>query len=316
MVFSTNQVRHLYVVKGLANAETGLVNAGDALVKTVGDVNKEMYLEIMGAETPLKSDYIPVKNIKYAKAVKAADMADKMKKVLVTVDSSLLTSNKLKYTEDYVLRINLRQFYGMSDEDQYFKDAVVHGVANMAVADFYAAMADALNLSFAREVGATKTSNPYLTFTGDASGITIEEKPQHWTLGVEAAERVLFEVVPTTIYNSAVGDVVWGKVADQASTTTVGNGQKIADLEYFCLGERGDQYRKIGWPNDIETKGLVDPTQTYDVLEMHYTFNDTGVNSYSTEKDITIVCPSGNTTVNAVIGAINAATGLTIATLA
>lgn len=92
------------------------------------------------------------------------------------------------------------------------------------------------------------------------------------------------------------------------------------------MGERGDQYRKIGWPNDVETVGMVDPTKTYDVFEIHYAFTDTGVNSYRSEKDIIIAVPTAvktstdgggadYTVINTIIGAFNTATGLNVATL-
>ena len=106
---------------------------------------------------------------------------------------------------------------------------------------------------------------------------------------------------------------------EETPTTTVGNGQQIADLEWFAAGERGDQYRNVGWPNVIKTKYLVDPTQDYHLLEIHYAFTDTGVNSYRTEKEITIAVPAtanGKTALNAFISALNTATGLSIETLA
>lgn len=324
MVTGENQVRHLYVANAYVNKGTALTKAGDITVGTVGDgLEKDVYFKVQGPDTVLKTDYIPVKNISSVKVITADKMAVKMKKVKVALDANVNGGN-LIVGQDYILRINLRQFYGMSDQDQYFKDAAVHVTKAMSAkpADFYAAMAKALNLSFSREVGATKDSNPYLTFTSDASGITIEEKEQPWHLGTEAQERVCFDVVPTTVYDG-VDDLIWGKITDQTESnkTEVGNGKKIADLEYFLLGERGDQYRKIGWPNDIETKGMVDPTKTYDVIEIHYAFTDTGVNSYRTEKDLTIVVPTATkveggaadyTVINAIITAFNTATGLSI----
>ena len=213
----------------------------------------------------------------------------------------------------------------MSDQDQYFKDAAVHVTNDTATAaKFYAALKDALDKCFSREVGATIKDNPYLTFTASASGLTIEEKPQSWHLGTEAQERVYFDIVPTTVYDGT-DDLVWGKVETQTSTTKLGNGKKIADLEYFCLGERGDQYRKVGFPNDIETTGMVDPTKTYDILEIHYAFTDAGVSSYRSEKDITIAVPTAvkatdgggadYTVINAIIAAFNTASGLSVTTL-
>lgn len=317
-VSSLNQVRHLYVATKSVAADATLANKGEFKVKTCGDIEKEVYFEVLGPDTVLKSDRIPVKNINYVKVIKAAAMATPMKKVKVVLDSTVNSGNPIA-GQDYILRINLRQFYGMSDQDQYFKDAAVHAVKGMTATVFYQAMAKSLNLSFSREVGANATGNPYLKFTASAAGLVIEELPQSWHLGTEAQERVYFDVVPTTVYDG-VDDLIWGTVTTETSTTLVGNGKKMADLEYFLLGERGDQYRKIGWPNDVETVGMIDPSKDYDVIEIHYAFTDTGVNSYRTEKDMTIAVPSEGgetfTEINKIITAFNTATGLTISPLA
>lgn len=323
-VTSLRQNRQFYVANKLVTSATALANRGEIKVKSIGDIEKEVYFEVLGPDTVLKSDYIQVKNITAAKAIKAVDMETPMKKVLVTLDSSV-NGGAPVVGQDYILRINLRQFYGMSDQDQYFKDAAVRAVKGMTAKQFYEAMEKALNLCFSREVGANAKSNPYLTFSSSAAGLVIEEKPQSWHLGTEAQERVYFDVVPTTIYCDGA-DLIWGSVAEQTPATKIGNGKKIADLEYFLLGERGDQYRKIGWPNDVETVGMVDPDKTYDVFEIHYAFTDTGVNSYRSEKDITIAVPTAvktstdgggadYTVINGIIGAFNTATGLNVATL-
>ena len=318
-VTSLRQNRQFYVANKLVTGATALANKGEIKVKSIGDIEKEVYFEVLGPDTVLKSDYIQVKNIAAAKAIKAVDMETPMKKVLVTLDSSVNGGAPI-VGQDYILRINLRQFYGMSDQDQYFKDAAVRATKNMQPEAFYKAMEESLNLCFSREVGADKESNPYLTFSSSAAGLVIEEKEQPWSLGTESLERVYFDVVPTTVYDG-VNDLTWGKADVQISENNkVGNGKNIADLEYFLLGERGDQYRKIGFPNDIETKGLVDPTKNYDVFEIHYSFSDTGVNSYKTEKDLTIAVPASAETedytlINQIIGAFNTATGLTVATL-
>ena len=326
-VFNTNQVRQFYV----ASAYNATVNAASAVgtiggVKVIDEgVDKELYFMYRGAENVLKSDRIQLKNLNYVKAIDAADMVTPLKSVEVTLDANVNSGSPVA-GQDYVLRIAFRQFYGMSDEDQYFKDVAVHATAAMAsdASKFFAALADALNKAFSREIGATATSNPYLTFTAAAAKLTITEKPQDWTLGIGAQERVYFDVYPTTIYVGG-NDVIWGTVTDvtpaKASavvgTNALGNGKMIADMEYFFMGERGDQYRMMGYPNYIPTKYLVDPDQQYHVLELHYGFTDTGVNSYRTEKDITIVAAgaAGKTAINGLIGAINDAAGLEIATL-
>ena len=116
-VTSLRQNRQFYVANKLITGATALANKGEIKVKSIGDIEKEVYFEVLGPDTVLKSDYIQVKNIAAAKAIKAVDMETPMKKVLVTLDSSVNGGTPV-VGQDYILRINLRQFYGMSDQDQ------------------------------------------------------------------------------------------------------------------------------------------------------------------------------------------------------
>ena len=335
-VFSTNQNRQLYVVKTYTANVSESSDAGTlGGIKVIdGPQGKELYFLYKGADTLLKSDRIQLKNLDYGKAVNASEMVTPLKSVEVSLDSNV-NGGSLVSGQDYVLRIAFRQFYGMSDEDQYFKDVAIHATSSMSTSDFYNALVKALNLAFSREVGATATSNPYLTFDvkkkgGDgadknnATALVITEKAQEWTLGIQSQERVYFDVYPTTVYVGG-DDVIWGEVTDAppaksaavVGTNALGNGSKIADLEYFCMGERGDQYRMQGWPNYIPTTYLADATTQYHVLELHHAFTDSGVNSYRSEKDITIAVPigtgtAGKTTMNNIISAINTAVGNTV----
>jgi hypothetical protein len=335
-VYPTNQNRHFYVASKYAATVTQASDEG-----TIGGVKcidngaeKEIYFLYKGADTVLRSDIIQVKNINYIKAIPASKMIRPLKEIELTLDPKVNKGQPIA-GQDYVLRINFRQFFGMSDEDQYFKDVAVHATKNMTDTQFFTALKNALDLSFSREVGANKTSNPYLTFTvteaveedtdndveAAPAKLTIMEKEQDWYRGTKKFEKVLFDVFPTTVYDGG-DDVIWGKVEDvTAANTTVGtdaigNGKEIADMEWFFLGERGDQYRLKGWPNYIPTKYMVDPSLEYHVLEINYAFTDTGVNSYRSEKDITIVIPtSKKSDLDIFIGAIKTATGFSIATL-
>ena len=313
-VFSTNQNRQFYVATKAATAVTEASDAGEILLKSINNgVGKDLYFLVKGAENVLKSDFIPVKNLSYVKAIAAAKMRTPLKSVLISLDCDV-NGGVPVVGQDYILRINFRQFYGMSDQDQYFKDVAVHATKALTpdAKSFYTELVKALNLAFSREVGATASSNPYLEFTAKDTGVEIVEKEQPWTLGTQAQEPVLFEIVPTTIYVDGE-DVDWATKTDPTKTTGgyVKNGKKIADLEYFCMGERGDQYRQIGWPNNIDTKYLVDPTAEYNVLELHYAFTDEGISSYRSEKDITIVSTDASV-INALVKAINTETGLSI----
>ena len=324
MVYSVNQNRHLYV----ANAYNASVNEASAKgtiggVKTIGEGSeKELMITYKGANSVLRSDKIQLKNLGLVKAIDAADLVEPLKSVKVALDPNV-NGGAPAIGQDYILRITFRQWIGPDEKYQYVKDGAVHVTSAMAsnVTLFYQAMKDSLDFIFAREIGASKTSNPYLSFKVAVDGLIITEKEQEWNRGTEALERVYFDVQPTTVFVSGAEEI-WGTVTDitpaKASavvgTSAIGDGKYIADLEYFCAGERGDQYRGMGWPNIIATEYLVDPTKQYHVLEIHHAFTDEGVNSYRSEKDITIVSDS-KAVINNLIAAINTAADLDIADL-
>lgn len=324
-----NQVRQFYLAKRYADGTTvpavGSNNsvAGDLGVKFIADgFGKCLYFPYQGVDGPTKSDFIQLANLNYAKAIKADDMATPMKKVEITLDANVNGGAPIS-GQVYILRFEISNWCGAGEDTKYFKDVAVQGIPNMTASNFYKELLAAANKSFSREVNATATSNPYFNFSVDntttATKFIIEEKPQPWTLGVEQQERVIFNVQPTTVYTGGV-DVIWGVVTEVAPTTKIDNGKQIADIEWVCMGQRGDQYRMMGYPNYIPTQYLVDPSKKYSVLELHYAFTDEGVSSYRSEKDITIAVPDGAAgseydVINDIISAINTATGLNIATL-
>ena len=345
MVFSTNQVRQLYVVTAVqstANKTDGTVaesaSAGTIALKTDKE-GKNLYFQYKGADNLMRSDLINKDNILCVKAVSAEASAQKyaLKKAVVKLDADI-NEGKPIAGQDYILRICINPYVGMSDEEPYFKYGAVHAVKDMSPAKFYTKLAASLFKNFSRElnkmleftisgktVGRVKTSADGTETLIDTSGaaitvedtytdgITITEIEQDWVLGIKEQTHVNFTIIPTTVsYNG--DEVKWGTVTYSNSTTTRNNGRLIADLEYFCMGERGDQYRNVGWPNVIPTKYLVDPDTAYNILEIHYAYVGSNEGPQKSEKDITIVC-STKATLNKLIGQLSTASGLTIAEL-
>ena len=76
------------------------------------------------------------------------------------------------------------------------------------------------------------------------------------------------------------------------------------------MAERGDMFRNMGWPNNIDVKYMVDPTKEYDMLDIHYFFSGSGVQVHKSEKDITIV--TDNSTVMTALKSAVTALGITI----
>ena len=345
--FSTNQVRQLYVVKSAESSATHVLPS-DTAGKTSLQFNNNknhLYFEYKGADNLMRSDLIDINNILYAKSTKAVDMDYKMKSFTVKLDTNINGGNPIA-GQDYLLRIAFSQYVGMSDEDQYFKYGMVHAHAGMKADNFYKILAQSLAINFSRENtplikievhsaatvskgnfdskgymsvtpfikdnGKADNSNPYFNGTDaavtDIDSIRITEVEQPWRLGVMSQVPVYFTVQPSTItYNG--DEVVWG-TATKDTNGTIGNGKNIADLEYFCMGERGDIYRGIEFPNNIVTSYLVDPSKKYSVLDIHYAYVGSNESVQKSEKTITLVCDdTAKVNLNNLITRFNTATG-------
>ena len=113
----------------------------------------------------------------------------------------------------------------------------------------------------------------------------IEGKPV-WRIGRSSQGTIPFECqFVDIVYNGE--EVKWGVTSPQSAKKKVlPEGELIADLEYFCMGERADIYRNMGWPNSIETKYLVDPSKLYDIITIHSAFEGNGLSSDKSERDI------------------------------
>ena len=305
MTFSTNQVRHLYVVKD-PQPSVGKAAAAGTLAVKADSAKSHLYFEYKSPGGLVRSDLIDIKNIIAAKATDAKFLRRELGQVKVTLDSAINGGAPVP-GQEYLLRVAIRQFAGMSDEDQYFKHGVVKATTGMTAAQFYAKLRDSLIMNFSRE------ASKLFEFTSDATGVVITEVPQEWKRGVLAQVPVYFDVHPTTILVGGV-DEIWGTATRTHSGVDVKNGKNIADLEYFCMGERGDQYRNVGWPHVIETTYLVDPEEEYSVLDIHHAYVGSNENVQKSERDITLVGSTAD--IKAVIGAINTAAGTSIATLA
>lgn len=348
MNYSVNQVRQLYVAKAFKSSHVLASDTAGSIAVKNDTAKNHLYFEYKGADNLMRSDLIDIKNILYAKATDANDMAHELKSVTVTLDTNVNGGAPVA-GQDYILRIAFKQYVGMSDEDQYFKYGMVHAYAGMNADKFYKVLALSLAKNFSREVvplikievhskatkskggfdsngymvvtpttkdnGKSNATNPYYatdTLVTDIDSIRITEVEQPWRLGVMAQTPVYFTVQPVAVMVNG-DERIWATVTE-GTNGTIGNGKKIADLEYFCMGERGDIYRNIGWPHNIPTTYLVDPTKTYYTFDIHYAYVGNNESVQKSEKDITIVC-SDKTEFNKIVTAFNTATGLTIATI-
>lgn len=328
MVFSTNQVRQLYVA--LANGQ--LTNAGDIKVNKTAD-GKQLYFTYVGAMgDTMRSDLIDIDKITSITINKASDMAKKRVCHLVTLDSTINGGNPVT-GQDYILRLLFRQYVGMSEANTMNKYGEVHINTDMSASDFYKKMAISIVQNCSKDINnlvevELQTSNSTVPvsvttreadLSGTYTGILIYEGKLVWRLGRVSQGTIPFECqFVDIVYNG--DEVEWGKTSlVHAKDKVLPQGELIADLEYFCMGERGDIYRNMGWPNAIETKYLVDPTKLYNIITIHYHYEGTGLSSDKSEKDIQIAAVASSATdytlANAILGEIKTITGSTVAAL-
>lgn len=288
-VFSTNQNRQFYVAINSVSTEPSKL--GDLKLDSTND--GKVFFKHMGKGGITRSDLIDKASVVYAKITRKAALQRKLQTATISLNPKV-NGGKPISGQDYLVRIYIHNYLAPGDDNVTIKYGVVHAYKGMEAADFYTALANSLTANFSREV------QPLLKFevaksAEVATGVKVTEVEQPWHLGTMSQEAVNFDIMPTFVeldgeeVQWAVTDEKTNYVAKTDSDVVIGNGKKIADLEYFCMGERGDQHRMIGWPNVVPTKYMVDPTKEYDVLDIHYSFSDTGVNVQKSEKDIIIV---------------------------
>ena len=327
-VYNVNQVRHLYVVTTDWTIKSPSVTTTDkaGAIAVKKNAANDTYFQYMSPAGLVRSDLLTKGNVQSIKVTDAADMARKLKAVTLTLDNTVNSGNPVA-GQDYLVRIHIRQYIGMSDQDVYIKHGVARAYAGMTASELYKTLALSLANNFKRELyplvnislidSTNDTKYPVLkngqmqTLAGSKTykGILINEVPQEWYLGTKQQVPVYFTVQPDVI--TVAGDSrIWGVVADAESTGVIDNGTKIADLEYFCMGERGDIYRNISWPDFIPTKYLANPTLKYNTIDIHYAYVGANQEVQKSEKDLTIAIPS-TIDAKAFITAIQTNTGVT-----
>ena len=332
MVISINQVRQLYVVKGLKTSTAVPTTAGDIAPKA-DEAKTTLYFQYMSPAGLVSSDKIDIKNVISAKATPSQALAHKLVRYSVTLDGDVSTTPVAG--QNYILRLAFRQYIGLSEEDQYFRYGEVIARSGMTVSDFYKKMAISLAKNLENKTESTPLVNIYLTDktnstdvlvtsatkesdlnTTEYGQIIIEEAEQPWVLGMMPQAFIHFtpQFLPILVDSE---ERLWGVATKATHAKTVPNGHLMADLEYFCMGARGDIYRGMGYPNIIKTTYLADPDATYDTLDIHYFYTGSNESVQKSEKTITLIAVNDNshTVMNNLIKAINTASGLTIATL-
>lgn len=266
--FSTNQAKQFYVW----NSNSSFVKTGEDLIfKTVENgVNKS-------------SDKIALDKITSARLV--APTSEKLQAYGVTLRGNPVPG------QTYIIKAIITEFEGMTPEDKGFIYADYVAGAN----DTLATIAAGLAASFNRN--AKKASyGPNISAEATGAEIIFKAEPQPWALGKIAYHTLKFTVAVSPITIAGVETRGWATIEDATETngTSVPNSKKIADLERFCAGERGDVYRGVGYPNNFEFVPQIDPTNAngYHILDIQYYYDGDAEDVQKSPKELIIASTS------------------------
>lgn len=284
--FTSNQVNHMYVVKNdLISADSTITpnsNKGSIQVKT--DVDGIKYFKYRGGSANIqRSDLLT--NIEYIRVTPAGKMARPLMRATITANSNTGSGFTPIVGEDYVLGIHFINPIGISPNNKYYKNAVVHVLPGMDASTFYEKLKESIELNMSRD--AYELVDVALVGTsGSYTGITITEhyNADNWILGVKQDKPLVFQVVTREVKGE-----VWGTVTMAPSGVTIGNGKLAADMEFFSMRERGDRNGLLNYPDCWFIEYVADPTKVYDTIGVHYSYIGSNHSVQKSEKDVTIL---------------------------
>ena len=268
--FSTNQVMQFYVADSF----------------TVLPYKDEKAFKISFPSLGITSDKI--ENIEWVKLTKQSALAPKMKKATVAFAGDVIVG------QDYAVKVSYPEVGGAGVEAWTTKTAVAHAGKGATKTTVVADLKDQLT----KILGV----DDVLTVGDATDGVTVA--PNIANVKYERGIRPIAIPDFNVTVNQVVEDgelVNWVSLDDyqqipvEAVPTGLTNGYKLADMEYFAMGERGDEYRMAAYPNHIVTDYKIVPTQNYDVLTIHYSYKGYNTQSHKSEKDIIIAMTPGTT---------------------
>jgi len=307
-----NQVRHMYV--GVAPAahttlaELAAGAVGDVLLLsadgTAVGAGKPFKLYQLSAKGIISSDTIEPETVSHSNSVAftAAVLG------IDTISALTVDINTL-----YTVQVSVSGFGSMSPEDEYLKKGFYKAVTGNTQENIVDGLIASLNRNFSREPGASASSNPYFTFsktgTGAGAALVITEKVE-WKQGfngdqlsnhvLDYSVEAFFTTAPTI-------------TATAVSSAGKGTGYQVVEMEQYLLGERGDFYRKAGYPHNLS--GAVKPYSSvsgeYDIIEIAYS-SEGRDEAKKSKKGLTLAMPTAavpNANVNGLVADLNTILG-------
>lgn len=183
----------------------------------------------------------------------------------VSARKETLTLTKPTVGEQYIIKLNISNWYNDSCTGNYIKTVAVLATSAMSSATLFGdAVALALNNATAKDLEA-----PYVA-TNASGTVTITPKVYH-TVGKRFVCPNITATVAVMKDDANVAHIKTSDAKTPAVAITGTGLMKLKDLEFFCAGEKGDRYRGVGYPNDIPfVSRLTDITEASNMKTIHY----------------------------------------------
>jgi hypothetical protein len=251
-----------------------------------------------------------IENVMWATLTKAEKLQTPYKEATLKFNAKVNEGAPI-VGQDYIVKVSYPAIGGVGIEGFTTKVATAYASAGATTATIVAELVENLNAAFEADgvleakVGKTE-AELVITQTN------IAEKS--YERGVRPVTIADFNVIAAPVIEDGE-EVEWLDVTIAPSTTAfVKDGYKLADMEYFALGERGDEYRMMGYPNYVKTTYRINPAEEYDVYNIHYAYKGSNDQSHKSEKDLIIAVPA-DTTITGLDAALSAL-GVTLKVIA
>ena len=289
-IYTIKNVRQLYV----ANRYSANASAAGAFVGALSvDGGTAFHLKFTNVDgIQYLSDKVTIANIRSIKALPYTPKTLRQDKV--TISAPVVG-------QTYILGVHFRSLGSGSQENSEYKHigayTAVTGDTAETIVD---KMIDLGTKNFSREPGKT------LTFAKEGNNVlVINEVEQDWFLGKTEGRHLDYVLRVAPIVVSGVETNTWATIATTHGKPGLGTYRQAADMEYFYMGEKGDQYGLMGYPYDFPVKYLVEGGANYNIIEIAYFATYEGDSVQAAEKQLTILCKKGSGVMAEIISAIN-----------
>lgn len=311
MNFSTNQVMQLFVLGSTDTAKVATIYTPD------GNEVRGYIVKIKNSAGDVidTTDIIDEKNILYVTEALASKDKLNRKGLLVKLNSAV-NEGKPVEGEEYVMTLVYR---GFGEEDTYSKVFSAKATSKDTAAllkELAKNMLTNLDVEYSPLYELYTTEGVKITMANYETAVTengfyIVEPVPYWSLGRFAETLMNIDVHTAHITLDGEEEQNWlaeykFKPVTLDGVAAIPNTHRIADLEYFCKGERGTSNALVGWPDTPDYIAKVNPNSAngYDVVTIHCAFVGANASNQKSEKDLVFVAEGGLETLSTKLTAI------------